>query len=84
MCITAPGRVLAVDGDVAKVDLDGRTRTVSTLLVRNLEKGDRVLVGLGTVLERLSPTAADELGGAVAVARGASVNRIQDHERTTR
>jgi hypothetical protein len=52
--------------------------------VPDLKEGDRVLVGLGTVLERLSPTAAEELGDAVAVARGAALNGVQDHERTSK
>jgi hydrogenase maturation factor len=57
MCRTTVARVLSVEDGVAVVDLDGRERRALSLTVPDLEAGEFVLVGLGTVLGRV--TAAD-------------------------
>ena len=57
MCRSTVARVLAIDGGYAVVESDGAERRASTLLVPDLEPGDLVLIGLGTVLGRV--TAAD-------------------------
>ncbi len=54
MCRSTVGCVVALDGDVAVVDLDGLQRRASTLLIPDLCPGELVLVGLGTVLGRVS------------------------------
>ena len=68
MCVTAPARVLAVDGDTALVDLDGTARRASLVLVPDTAVGDWVLVAAGLVLETLTDDQVDELndmlGGA--------------------
>jgi len=60
MCLTAPARVTAVDTDGATVLIGGRERRVSTLVRPDTAVGDWVLVGAGTILERLSPEDARE------------------------
>jgi hydrogenase maturation factor len=55
MCRTTVGEVLAVEGGVAVVDLDGVRRNAISLMVPDLVPGDLVLVGLGTVLGRVTP-----------------------------
>ena len=55
MCRTTVGQVLSVEGGVAVVDLDGVRRNAISLMVPDLEAGELVLVGLGTVLGRVTP-----------------------------
>jgi hydrogenase maturation factor len=61
MCRSTVGRVLAIDGGDAIVTFDGVERRASTLLVPDLVPGDLVLIGLGTVLGRVSASDLDEL-----------------------
>ena len=61
MCLTAPARVLAVDGEMALVDLDGVSRRASLVLVPDAAVGDWVLVATGLVLEVLDEAAIAEL-----------------------
>ncbi len=74
MCLTAPGRVLAIDGEIALVDLDGRPRRASLALVQDVAVGDWVLVATGLVLEILDEAAINELNhlleGAVGLREG--------------
>lgn len=70
MCIVSPGRVLAVDREGVTVDLDGRTRRASTLLLPEVVAGDQVLVAAGTVIRRLEPAEAADLIALLALARG--------------
>ncbi len=55
MCRTTVGEVLSVEGGVAVVDLDGVRRNAIALMVPDLVAGELVLVGLGTVLGRVTP-----------------------------
>ena len=65
MCRTTVGTVISVGDGSVVVDLDGCHRSALALLVPDLTPGDVVLVGLGTVLGRVSPDdrrALDALG----------------------
>jgi hydrogenase maturation factor len=55
MCRTTVGTVLAVEAGVALVELGGVQRSAIALTVPDLAVGDHVLVGLGTVLGRVTP-----------------------------
>jgi hydrogenase maturation factor len=55
MCRTTVGEVLSVADGVAVVDLDGVRRNAIALMVPDLVPGELVLVGLGTVLGRVTP-----------------------------
>lgn len=55
MCRTTIGRVEAVADGVAVVDLDGLRRQAISLAIPDLQPGELVLVGLGTVLGRVTP-----------------------------
>lgn len=83
MCSTVPALVLARDGDTAVVELDGGPRRLSALLVPELAPGDHCLVGLGTVLARLTEDeAADLATGLRGVGAGADDTRpAQDPRR---
>ena len=70
MCLTAPARVLAVDGDFAVVDLDGVTRHASLVLVPDIAAGDWVLVAAGLVLETLTEAEVMELNDMLDGADG--------------
>jgi hydrogenase expression/formation protein HypC len=68
MCLTAPARVLVVDGLTALVDQDGRRRHASLLLVPDARPGDWLLVGAGTALRRLEPDEADDIAETIRAA----------------
>jgi hydrogenase expression/formation protein HypC len=61
MCVTAPARVLAIDGEMALVDLDGMPRRASLALVPDAAVGDWVLVAAGLVLEVMDEAELSEL-----------------------
>ena len=61
VCIAAPGRVLAVDGDDVVVEMAGRTRRASLRMRADVVAGDWVLVGAGSVLRRLEPGEAAQI-----------------------
>jgi hydrogenase expression/formation protein HypC len=68
VCLTFPGRVVAVDEDGATVELQGRMRRASTLVAPDVTVGDWVLVGAGTILERLDPGRAEAMAEGAATA----------------
>jgi hydrogenase expression/formation protein HypC len=61
MCVAVPGQVLAVDDDMAVVEIDRRQRRASLLLVPEVAVGDWVIVAAGTVLEIVDPDEAAEI-----------------------
>ena len=61
MCVTAPGRVLAVWGDEATVECGGVPLRVSIRMVPNLVAGEHVLIGFGAVIGRLRPQEAEAM-----------------------
>jgi hydrogenase assembly chaperone HypC/HupF len=65
MCITAPGRVIELGDAWATVDLDGRRRRASTLVVPDVAVGDWVIVGAGSILRRLEPAEGRDLAAAI-------------------
>ena len=70
MCLLSPARVLTVDEAGATIDLDGRVRRASTVLLPDAAAGDDVLVAAGTLIRRLDPAEAADLIGLLAIARG--------------
>jgi hydrogenase assembly chaperone HypC/HupF len=68
MCLTAPARVLAIDAEGATVLIGGHERRASTLVVPDVRVGDWVVVGAGTILERIDPPEAAYLTAAVTEA----------------
>ena len=68
MCITAPGRVIELDAGGALVELSGRRRRASTLVVPDVRVGDWVIVGAGSILRRLDATEAQALHRSIAAA----------------
>ncbi|MEO8245797.1 MAG: HypC/HybG/HupF family hydrogenase formation chaperone [Chloroflexota bacterium] len=65
MCLTAPVRVVAVDGTVATVELGhGLRRRASTLAVPGVGVGDWALLSSGMLVRLLDPNVAAELSAA--------------------
>jgi hydrogenase maturation factor len=58
VCLTQPATVLARFDNEVLVEIDGRNRLVTNLVVPNLRVGDEVLVGLGNVLTRITDAEA--------------------------
>ncbi len=61
MCLGFPGRVVDLDPAGAIVDVEGRRRRASTLLVPEVTVGDWVYVTAGTIVERLDPVEAEAI-----------------------
>ncbi len=61
MCRSTVARVIALDGSDAVVDFDGVRRRASALFVPDLVPGELVLIGLGTVLGRVTATDLEAL-----------------------
>lgn len=70
MCIAFPGLVIDVDGPDAVVDIEGRRRRASRLVVPDVSPGDWVLVGAGTVLRQIGHAEALEIARTLAAAAG--------------
>ena len=76
MCLTAPARVLSVEGGVAVVELDGHRRRALLALATGIGPGDWVMVGAGIVLRRLDPADAAGIRQEINAARSAT--RLDD------
>lgn len=70
MCLDFPGRIVALEGDTAVVEGDGRHRRASTLLFPDIGVGDWVYVAAGTIVERLDPLEAQQITRELHLARG--------------
>jgi hypothetical protein len=70
MCLMQTGVVVARQGDAAIVAVHGRDQLVTSLLVPDLEIGELVVIGLGTVFARTTSDEAAELDLLAATARG--------------
>ena len=75
MCIEAPGRIVAIDAVGAVVELSGRRRRASTLLLPDARVGDWVTVAAGTIVDRLSAAEAAEIHSILGQARLADDGR---------
>jgi hydrogenase assembly chaperone HypC/HupF len=72
MCISYPGRVVAVDEAGATVRTEGRLRRASTLVVPDIRAGDWVTVAAGTIVDRLDPADALEIERLLRAAQAES------------
>ncbi|MBE1236484.1 HypC/HybG/HupF family hydrogenase formation chaperone [Phaeovibrio sulfidiphilus] len=60
MCLAHPTRVVELlEGDRARVELDGVIQEVSVALLDDVREGDYVIVHVGFALSRLDPAEAE-------------------------
>jgi len=71
MCLMAPGRITAVHGAEATVEVAGRRRVVSTLVEPDVGVGEWVIVAGSLIVRRLDTDAAAEITDAVELASAA-------------
>jgi hydrogenase expression/formation protein HypC len=60
MCLSIPGKVIEVDGNMAKVSVGGSIVNVGLHLVEDVRVGDYVLVHTGFALQKISEEEALE------------------------
>ena len=60
MCIAVPGKIIDIDGDIAKVDISGNICEANIKLV-SAQIGEYVLIHAGCVLEVLRRDMAEEI-----------------------
>ena len=70
MCVSYPGLVLEVEAGMAVVEIEGRRRRASLMLMPDLRPGEWVVVSAGTVIERLEPEQAAEITALLDDASG--------------
>jgi hydrogenase expression/formation protein HypC len=66
MCLAVPGRIVAIDGDMAVVEYDGEQQTVSLSLIE-AAVGDYVIANAGFAIEKID---ADEAEKSIAIFKG--------------
>ncbi len=60
MCLAIPAKVIAIEDDMAVVELGGVTRRASLMLVPETKVGDYVLLHAGFAIQRLDEKEAQE------------------------
>jgi hydrogenase expression/formation protein HypC len=77
MCLAVPAKIVEIEGEMAKVEVGGVLRAVSTMLVPDLMLGDYVITHAGFALHKVEEQDAlasiellRELAQAVAAQSG--------------
>ena len=60
MCISFPGKIKKISGQIAAIDFDGIEKEVNISLV-DVKKGEHVLVHAGFAIEKVSQEDVNEL-----------------------
>ena len=60
MCLAVPGMIEELDGDMAKVRIEGIVIDANVALIDAPKPGDYVLVHAGYAIQRLEPEDAEE------------------------
>jgi hydrogenase assembly chaperone HypC/HupF len=68
MCLTAPVRVISIDGAMAVVASGDRRRMASTLAVPEVRPGDWAILTAGMLIRVLDPETAQQILAAVEAA----------------
>ncbi len=59
MCLAIPGRIIAIQGDMAKVDYSGLQKQVNISLV-DVRVGDYVIVNAGFAIQKIEKKEAEK------------------------
>jgi hydrogenase assembly chaperone HypC/HupF len=68
MCLTAPVRVISIDGAMAVVASGDRQRVAYTLAVPEVQPGDWAILAAGMLVRVLDPETAHQITAAVQAA----------------
>jgi hydrogenase expression/formation protein HypC len=68
MCLAIPGKVLSLDGDTARVSINGVICEAGRALAEEITVGDYVIVHAGFILQKLSSEEAEEELSAIRAA----------------
>ena len=60
MCLAIPMKVVEINGNTAKVEQEGVSKTARIDFLSDLKVGDYVLVHAGLAIERVDPKEAEE------------------------
>ena len=68
MCLAIPGKVLSLEGDIARVSINGVICGAGLALAEEITVGDFVIVHAGFILQKLSSEEAEEELSAIRAA----------------
>jgi len=60
MCLSIPGKVKSIDGNMAMVSVGGAEYNASLQLVENINPGDYILIHTGFAIQKISEEDAKE------------------------
>ena len=60
MCLAVPGKITEINGETARVDIEGVTREANISLLPDVKTGDYVIVHAGFAIERYDEADAKE------------------------
>ena len=60
MCLAVPMRVMSIDGEMARCEIDGVRREASLMMVDGVEPGDYVIIHAGFAIQKLDVEDAEE------------------------
>ncbi len=60
MCLAIPGKIVEIQGNMAKVDVGGLSRDISLDLCPDVSVGEYVLVHTGFAIQKVDETEAEE------------------------
>jgi hydrogenase expression/formation protein HypC len=58
MCLAIPSKIIAIDNEMATIDVDGVRRECSLLLVEDVSVDDYVIVHAGFAIQKIDAAAA--------------------------
>ncbi len=61
MCLAVPAQIVSINGDFARVDIQGNFRDTNVSLIENPQVGDWVLLHAGFAIERVDADLAKEM-----------------------
>lgn len=59
MCLAVPGKIIALDGTNAVIDIMGAQRTVAVDLIRDIQVGDYLMVHAGYAIGKVDVEEAE-------------------------